>query len=372
MIRFTDNPLDLPIGGPNEPGRRLYDPITAITGAVSAGTSLIGGIFKSKTANSAAQLQADAAKQAAAGVTDATNNVNPNIISTAQKAGQDSVDTAGDQAVYQNKIAQNSANQATDVAGNAAADANASAVTANAGLDPYTNAGGVAASAEASGVAPGGDFNKTPTLADLQIDPGYAFREQQGEDALTRSAAANGGVGGGGFAKDLQNYVQGSASQEYQNAFNRFETSTQNRFANVNAVANAGQAASTTKGTNLINASEYGGNLKEGAAQFGGTTLTNAAQLGAGLNTNASEYAGTNNINATDLTSSNTINAAKTAGDYLTQGANAQAAGKVAASNAIWGGITGAANTALGTVLATRPSQNYIQKPQFGDLSTED
>jgi hypothetical protein len=189
-------------------------------------------------------------------------------------------------------------------------------------------------------------------MADLQIDPGYAFRLQQGQEALTRAAAANGGVGGGGFAKDLNNYVQGSASQEYQNAFNRFETSTQNRFANVNAVANAGASAA-----------EYGGTLRTNANEYAGNIQSNAAQFGAGLNTGAAQFAAGNNINATDLASQNTINAASQDANYRTQGANAKAAGQVAGSNAMWGGFGAAANTALGTYMYSRPSANYIQRP---------
>jgi hypothetical protein len=298
MIRFTDNPLDLPIGGANMPGGQLFDPITAIVGGISAGTSLLGGIFKSNAAKSAAQIQAEAAQAAGKKVEDVTAATNPAILA----AGK----VAGDQAI-------------------------GAGTEANKLLNPYATAGVTAAGVLDKGIAEGGDFNKTPTIADLEIDPGYAFRAQQGEEALTRSAAAHGAVGGGGFQKDLAGFSQGLASQEYQAAFNRFEQSQQNRFANVSSVANLGRGAAGEMGTNLI-----------------------------GTN----EFAGTQNVNATDLTSKNTIDAARTSADYLTQGANATAAGKVASSNAIWGGIGGAANTALGTVLATRPANNYILNPR--------
>lgn len=301
--------LGLPIGGPNEPGGRLYDPITAVIGGISAGTSILGGIFGSKTAKSAAQSQADAAVAAGKKVEDTTAAVNPNILSTSKAAG-DQVLNAG--------------------------------VEANKLLNPYSEAGTTAAGVLNKGIADGGDFNKTPTRADLEIDPGFAFRANGELEGLTRNAAAHSGVGGGGFAKDFETHKQGLLSQEYQAAFNRFETSQQNRFSNVSSVANLGRTAATTMGGNLID---------------------------------TNKVAGAANIDATNLTSSNTIGAAKTAADYNTQAANATAAGKVASSNALWGGLGAGANTLLKTSLALRPAQNYIQNPYInsrGGLNGED
>jgi hypothetical protein len=182
----------------------------------------------------------------------------------------------------------------------------------------------------------------------------------QGTEALTRSAAAHGGVGGGGFAKDLNNYVQGSASQEYQKAFDRFETSTQNRFANVNAVSNSGRDAATKQGQYLTDAAQYGGNAMIDAAKFGTTAKVGASEFGGNITTDASKFAGSANIDATNLTSKNILDAAAGKANYDTSAAAALAGGKVAASNAMWGGFSGAANSALSTVLATRPAVNYI------------
>ena len=54
-------------------------------------------------------------------------------------------------------------------------------------------------------------------------DPGYAFRMSEGMKALERSAAARGGLLSGATLKGTQRYGQGLASQEYQNAFNRYQ-----------------------------------------------------------------------------------------------------------------------------------------------------
>lgn len=57
----------------------------------------------------------------------------------------------------------------------------------------------------------------------FEADPGYGFRLSEGLKALERSAAARGGLLSGGTGKALQRYGQGLASQEYQNAFQRFQ-----------------------------------------------------------------------------------------------------------------------------------------------------
>ena len=55
-------------------------------------------------------------------------------------------------------------------------------------------------------------------------DPSYKFRLQEGMDALQKSAAARGTLLTGGTLKDLTNYAQGAASQEYGAAFGRKAT----------------------------------------------------------------------------------------------------------------------------------------------------
>ncbi len=60
-----------------------------------------------------------------------------------------------------------------------------------------------------------------PTLQDAQNEPGFQFRQQQGNDALERSAAARGVLRTGGTLKDIVEYNQLFASQEYGHVFNR-------------------------------------------------------------------------------------------------------------------------------------------------------
>ena len=60
--------------------------------------------------------------------------------------------------------------------------------------------------------------------SDFQTDPGYNFRLSEGLKALDRQAAARGGMMSGAALKAAGRYGQDVASQEYGNAFNRFQT----------------------------------------------------------------------------------------------------------------------------------------------------
>jgi hypothetical protein len=97
---------------------------------------------------------------------------------------------------------------------------------------------GPSASAKFAGV-PGYDpasAMKNFGAADFQADPGYAFRLSEGMKALDRTAAARGGLLSGATLKGAQRYGSDLASQEYQNAFNRYQA---NRSAQEQAYGNA-------------------------------------------------------------------------------------------------------------------------------------
>lgn len=60
-----------------------------------------------------------------------------------------------------------------------------------------------------------------PTGEEALNDPGYQFRLQQGHDQLQHWAASRGTLNDSSTAKALEDYGQNSASQEYQQVFNR-------------------------------------------------------------------------------------------------------------------------------------------------------
>ena len=62
----------------------------------------------------------------------------------------------------------------------------------------------------------------TPAPFNFQEDPGYAFRQQQGERGINRAAAARGQFFSGRVGQELSDFNSGLASQEYGNAYNRY------------------------------------------------------------------------------------------------------------------------------------------------------
>lgn len=76
----------------------------------------------------------------------------------------------------------------------------------------------------------------------FQADPGYAFRMSEGMKALERSAAARGGLLSGGTLKATQRFGQDLASQEYMNAFNRYQAERAARLQPLQSMAGLGQS----------------------------------------------------------------------------------------------------------------------------------
>lgn len=92
------------------------------------------------------------------------------------------------------------------------------------------------------------EFKKDFTMSDFQQDPGYAFRMAEGQKALERSAAAKGGLNSGGTMKALARYGQDYASNEFNNAYNRFNSDRDRRFNRLSSLAGIGQTANTQIG----------------------------------------------------------------------------------------------------------------------------
>jgi hypothetical protein len=85
-------------------------------------------------------------------------------------------------------------------------------------------------------------------MQDFQIDPGYAFRMSEGLKSLDRQAAARGGLISGGALKAAQRYGQDLGSQEYQNAFNRYQVNRANQLTPLQSMAGMGQTTATQLG----------------------------------------------------------------------------------------------------------------------------
>jgi uncharacterized membrane protein YqiK len=139
----------------------------------------------------------------------------------------------------------------------------------------------------------------------FKADPGYAFRLSEGQKALERSAAARGGLLSGGTGKALERFGQDYGSQEYTNAFNRYQAERQARLGPLQTLTGMGQ-----------------------------TTAQQVGQAGQQMATNV--------------------------GDMTTSGAAARASGYVGGANALSGGLgqylNYTSNQNLVNALANRPT----------------
>ncbi len=128
------------------------------------------------------------------------------------------------------------------------------------------------------------------SMADFQADPGYAFNLQQGQQAIERSAAARGGLDSGATMKSLAGYSQGLAGQQYDAAFNRYNTTQGNTFNRLATMAGMGQQAATTNAANgTATANSIGNNMMgAGNAQAAGQIAQGnniTSLVGSGMNT---------------------------------------------------------------------------------------
>lgn len=150
-------------------------------------------------------------------------------------------------------------------------------------------------------------------MAQFQADPGYAFRLSEGQKALERSAAARGNLLSGGTGKALARFGQEMGSQEYQNAFNRYQAERTARLQPLQSLAGVGQTTAqqlSTAGQNL-------------ASNVGNIYTSNAANMG----------------------------------NLMTAGAQARASGYMGAANA----LTGSLGTGLGQYLNYQQNQAQNQ-----------
>ena len=122
----------------------------------------------------------------------------------------------------------------------------------------------------------------------FQQDPGYAFRLAEGQKALDRSAAARGGLISGGALKAASRYGQEMGSQEYQNAFNRYQTERNAQINPLQSLAGVGQTATNQLGAAGQNYASNVGNalMNQGAnagnAAMAGANAWNSALTGIG------------------------------------------------------------------------------------------
>lgn len=152
-------------------------------------------------------------------------------------------------------------------------------------LTPFRDAGYKALGQISQGTQPGAEFNRNFTMSDFTRDPGYQFRQQEGQRGVENSAAARGGILSGGALKAISRYNQDFASGEYGAAYGRFNNDQTTRYNRLAGIAGTGQTATNSgiaAGNNLTN------QLQEGANNI-------SSNINAAGNARASQYAGTGN-----------------------------------------------------------------------------
>lgn len=164
-----------------------------------------------------------------------------------------------------------------------------------------------------------GLFQEQFTGQDIYKDPSYDFRFNEGVRALRAQQAAGGNRGGDEASKRLVAFGQDYGSQEYDKMLGRYRLQKEDLYNKLSGMA-------------------------------GLNTGTQMAQLGQ---------------NAASTMGSNLMSGAKSASDYLTSGANAQAAGQVGSTQALVGGLSNAASSWYGNQLMNQ----MMNKPTLGSLN---
>ena len=280
----------------------MPDPVTG----VSAGASLLGGYLSSRGQQQAAETGATSSREAAL------------IQAAAAEQALRLQKQLADEQVLRNAPTV----QAGDTARNRMLDL--------IGLSGRTGAAGYGSANQPFSMA-GFDPNSLMRnfgAADFQTDPGYNFRLSEGLKAIDRQAAARGGLISGAGLKAAGRFGGDLASQEYGNAFNRFQT---------NRASQAGLYTDALNRERTRQMDEYGR-----LSDF----TTRGANAAAGTGSSQAAY-GTN------------------AANLMSQGAQAMGQGVLGAGQATAAGQMGAGNTYNNAIQAAL--QGY-QNNQMMDL----
>jgi hypothetical protein len=209
-----------------------------------------------------------------------------------------------------------------------------------------------------------GQYAKQFGAEAFEKDPSYAFVQSEGLKALDRSASARGGVMSGGALKGIQRFGQQLASQEFGNAFNRYQTERGARLGTLGGLSSAGQSAS-----NIMTgaAGQYGQATAQNALNRGEATAGMALGRGNAMVGAATDYYGNqgnlalgqgqniaqNQYNIADAVSRGAQNIANAGSQSAYNVGNAQATGAMNAGQARASGYIGQANAynnALGQI----------------------
>ena len=231
----------------------MPDPTTG----VSAGASLLGGYLSSRGQQQAAETGATSSREAAL------------IQAAAAEQALRLQKQLADEQVLRNAPTV----QAGDTARNRMLDL--------IGLSGRTGAAGYGSANQPFSMA-GFDPNSLMRnfgAADFQTDPGYNFRLSEGLKAIDRQAAARGGLISGAGLKAAGRFGGDLASQEYGNAFNRFQTSRASQAGLFTDALNRERTRQMDEYGRLSDFTTRGANAAAGTGSSQAAYGTNAANL---------------------------------------------------------------------------------------------
>lgn len=342
-------------------------------GAISAGATLIGSANSASAARSAANTQAKSAKEAG----ELSYKISQEQLA-AQKEALDRQIAAQGATVDKQLVAQRDA--LTAQLGQTAeglAFQRQMYEQSRADFAPYRESGtanlnqlntllGIGGN---TGAADYGRFRTadfTPEMFKAGMDPGYAFRLNEGLKAVDRQAAARGGLISGNALKASQMYGQEAASQEYGNAFNRYQTIRGNTLSPFQTGAAAGQSAAAMQGQANANFGNAGANAMSANNAAYGAFGQGASGIYGNQGQAANQAYGAYGQGTTGVLGAYGTNAT----NALTGAANAQASGIVGGANAFnqgLGGISNLANTYyMNKLLQNQNSGTPMNQPQGG------
>ena len=160
---------------------------------------------------------------------------------------------------------------------------------------PGTNASGTTPGTASSSTYGGyGSLNQPFTASYMQqYSPAYQFQLQQGEQGVLNQDAGAQGALSGAALKDLTSFNQNYANTAFNNAFSQYQTQQQNTYGRLAGIAQLGQAAAgqqAAAGTTLAGGiaqsaqnigTAYGAGTVGAANALGGSVGSATSLLGA-------------------------------------------------------------------------------------------
>jgi hypothetical protein len=323
-----DHPIGDATGGAAY--REMRDPVTAGIAAVS---TIAGGLISSNASSKAANAQKDAASEA--------NALNYKISQeqlAAQKEALDRQIAASGATVDKQLLAQRSTLEdqlafQKMMYDQTRADFAPYRESGTANLNQLNTLLGIGGNTGAADYGRFATADFTPANFAANQDPGYGFRLSEGLKAVDRQAAARGGLISGNALKASQAYGQDMASQEYNNAFNRYQTVRGNTLSPFQSGAAAGQSAAAMQGQANANYGNAGGQALGAYGQGASTAYGNQGQA-----TNAAY--GNYGAGTTGVLGAYGTNV----GNNLIGAGNATASGYIGQANAFNQGVSGLTN----------------------------